>query len=91
VRLPSLAFLIILEPVVRFVLSGAALVAVLAAFLFEFSGAVSSFPFWQTIAISIGCVLLLASFLSGIEKLAFFACDLMRAVCTDVHTGVHKS
>ena len=39
VRLPVLAFLVILEPVVRVVLSSAALLGVLTAFLFEFSGA----------------------------------------------------
>jgi hypothetical protein len=58
VRLPILAFLVIIEPIVRLVLWGAAFLGVLTAFLFEFSG-VPNFPFWLMMSISIGCMLLL--------------------------------
>lgn len=59
VRLPILAFLVVLEPIVRVLLSGVAMLGVIVAFLFEFSGAVPGFPFWQTIFLSFGCVCLL--------------------------------
>lgn len=62
VRLPALAFLLILEPVVRLVLSSAALLGVLTAFLFGFSGAAPNFPFWGTVAISVGCMLALMAY-----------------------------
>lgn len=62
VRLPVLALLVIVEPIARFVLSGLALLGVLTACLFEFSGAAPNFPFWQTIGISVGCVLALAAY-----------------------------
>jgi hypothetical protein len=59
VRLPALAFLLIIEPVVRLVLSSAALLGVFTALLFEFSAAAPTFPFWGMIAISVGCMLAL--------------------------------
>jgi hypothetical protein len=43
VRLPVFAFLVVLEPIVRLVLSSAALLGVLTAFLFEFSGAAPNY------------------------------------------------
>lgn len=70
IRLPVLAFLVILEPLVRLVLSGAAFLGVITAFVFEYSGAVPDFPFWQTIAISIGCMLLLAGYYGLIRLLS---------------------
>lgn len=62
VRLPAVAFLLILEPVVRLVLSSAALLGVVTAFLFEFSGVAHNFPFLGTIAISVGCMLALMAY-----------------------------
>jgi hypothetical protein len=62
VRLPILAFLIIIEPVVRLVLWSAAFLGTLTAFLFEFSGAAPNFPFWLMISVSIGCMLLLGAY-----------------------------
>lgn len=62
VRIPTLAFLLILEPVVTLVLWGAALLGVLTALLFEFSGAVPDFPFALIICISIGCAVLLMAY-----------------------------
>lgn len=58
VRIPILALLLILEPVVALVLWGAALLGVLTSLLFEFSGATPDFPFTLMISISIGCAVL---------------------------------
>jgi small-conductance mechanosensitive channel len=62
VRLPLLSVLVILEPIVRIVLSGVAVMGLLTAFVFKFSGAAPHFPFWLVVAISIGCVLMLATY-----------------------------
>ena len=58
VRIPILALLLILEPVVILVLWGAALLGVLTSFLFEFAGATPDFPFLLMISISVGCAVL---------------------------------
>lgn len=62
VRIPLLALLLILEPVVTLVLWGAALLGVMTAFLFEFSGVVPDFPFALIISISIGCAVLVMAY-----------------------------
>ena len=62
VRIPILAILVILEPVVTLVLWGAALLGILTAFLFEFSGAVPNFPFWLICGIAVGCAVLLVAY-----------------------------
>lgn len=59
VRLPVFALLVILEPIVRFVLSAVALLGVLMAFFFRLSGAAPHFPFWGMLGFSVGCGLLL--------------------------------
>ena len=58
--MPVLALLLILEPVVRIVLSAFALLMTLTAFLFEFAGT-RPFPFFGALAVAIGafCVLML--------------------------------
>src|SRR5919108_3315674 len=53
VRLPVLAFLVILEPVARIVMGSAALLLMLTAFFFKAYG-VPHFPFWPMIAMSLG-------------------------------------
>ena len=53
VRLPVYAFLVILEPVVRFILGALALLGVLMAFFFRFYG-VPHFPFALTLGVSVG-------------------------------------
>ena len=58
VRIPILALLLILEPVVTLVLWGAALLGVLTSLLFEFSGATPDFPFTLMVSISVGCAVL---------------------------------
>lgn len=55
IRLPLLAFLMIVEPVARFVLTALALLGIVVSFLFEFSGAAPRFPFWLIFGLSLGC------------------------------------
>lgn len=70
IRLPLLAFLIVLEPIVRIVLSGFALVSTFTAFLFEFESTRPDFPFWGMLAISLGCVGALALYSALIRVLS---------------------
>lgn len=60
VRLPALLLLVILEPVVSFVLSAAALLGVLTAFFWKLVGP-PHFPFFLVLGISLGfeCALVL--------------------------------
>lgn len=58
VRLPVLAFLITLEPVVRFTLFTVALLGLLTALFFKALGT-PHFPFWGMVGFSVGCTLLL--------------------------------
>lgn len=61
-RLPVLIVLGILEPIVRFMLSALALLALFAAFFFKLSGAAPHFPFWGTLGLSVACILLLLAY-----------------------------
>jgi hypothetical protein len=58
IRLPLLGVLLILEPVVRIVLSGFALVTTLTAFLFEFTSS-RPFPFLGVLCVALGAFALL--------------------------------
>jgi hypothetical protein len=61
IRLPVLTVLVILEPVVRVLLAGFALLFVLVAFLLELTApATLHVPFWGMLATGIGCAWLLA-------------------------------
>jgi hypothetical protein len=60
-RLPVLTFLVIPEPVVRFILGALALLGVLAALFFKFYG-VSHFPFALMLGVPIGFGLMLAGY-----------------------------
>jgi hypothetical protein len=60
VRLPVLAVLVILEPVVRVVLAGFALLMTLTALFFACLRPLSAFPFWAMLAVATGSVGLLA-------------------------------
>ena len=60
-RLPVLMFLVILEPVVRFLLGGLALLGVLVALFFKFYG-VPHFPFALMLGVSVGLRLMLAGY-----------------------------
>ena len=59
IRLPIFAFLVILEPVVRLLLSALALLSVLMAFFFEYGTTPPDFPFRGMLAFGVGCILLL--------------------------------
>jgi len=67
VRFPVLALLIILEPVVRFVLCSCALIGTLGAFFIRLALHRSEFPFWGTLALSIGCVAMLALYYAAMR------------------------
>jgi hypothetical protein len=61
VRLPVLTLLVILEPVVRVLLAGLALLFVLVAVLLELSAPPAlHVPFWGMLATGIGCAWILA-------------------------------
>lgn len=60
VRVPIGIVLAFLEPLVRLVLFGIAVAGVLTAFVYKGSSVAPPIPFWVTIGVSFGCVLLLA-------------------------------
>lgn len=59
IRLPVFAFLVILEPVVRLVLSALAQLSIVMAFFLQYGTALPDFPFWGMLGFGVGCVLLL--------------------------------
>jgi len=61
VRLPTFTLLVILEPVVRAVLGGLALLGVLTALVLKVAAA-PHFPFLGMLGASIGCGLVLAGY-----------------------------
>jgi hypothetical protein len=69
IRAPILLFLVILEPFVRLVLGGAAVLGVLSAIVFEAS-AVPNSHFWFIISMSFGCLLVLALYHALIRLLS---------------------
>lgn len=60
VRVPIAIVLAFLEPFVRFVLLGVAVAGVITAFVYEGTSVTPAIPFWVTISVSLGCVVLLA-------------------------------
>ena len=60
IRLPLLALLVILEPVVRVVLTGLALLVTLTAFFWLALRGLSAFPFWGMLGLGVSALLLLA-------------------------------
>lgn len=60
VRVPIGMVLAFLEPLVRFVLLGIAVAGVITAFVYEGTSVTPAIPFWVTISVSFGCVVLLA-------------------------------
>ena len=70
IRLPLLAFLLIVEPVARFVLAAVAIVGILVSFVLEFSGAAPRFPFWLMFGMSVGCGVLVIVLNAIIRRLA---------------------
>jgi hypothetical protein len=59
IRLPVLALLVILEPVVRVLLSGLALLITLTAFFWLAVRGLAAFPFWTMLGLGIGALVLL--------------------------------
>ena len=62
VRLPIIATLAVLEPVVRTILAGFALLGILTALFSEFVVRAPNFPFWPMIGVSVGSALLLMAY-----------------------------
>jgi|SRR5688500_13866312 hypothetical protein len=60
VRVPIGIALAFLEPLVRFVLMGVAVAGVITAFVYKGTSVTPAIPFWVTISVSFGCVVLLA-------------------------------
>ncbi len=69
IRLPILALVVILEPIITLVLAGLALLGVLTSILFKLVGPVD-FPVWTMLGISIGFVMALALVHTVIRKLS---------------------
>lgn len=69
VRLPVLAVLVILEPLVRFALSALALLLVLTALFLEVASS-RAVPFWGMLGTAVGCVALLALYQGLIRGLS---------------------
>jgi hypothetical protein len=70
VRVPIGIVLAFLEPFVRLVLFGIAVAGVLTAFVYKGSSVAPPIPFWVTIGVSFGCVLLLALYHSLLRLLS---------------------
>ncbi len=58
IRVPILVVLAFIEPFVRFVLIGIAMLSVLRAFISNGSSAPPPIPFWVMMCISLGCLML---------------------------------
>ena len=58
IRLPLLALLKILEPIISTVLAAAALLGTLTAFFWKLASDRAHFPFFGVLALSVGCFLL---------------------------------
>jgi hypothetical protein len=69
VRLPVYVFLVILEPVVRFILGALALLGVLTALFFKFYG-VPHFPFALMLGVSVGLGLMLTGYYALLRVLS---------------------
>lgn len=57
VRVPLLALLLLLEPLVRFVLTMFAVLALFVAVFFEFAAPHPAFPLWGLLAFAFACAL----------------------------------
>lgn len=62
VRLPVLAVLLVLEPLVSLVLTAFGFLGIAVALILKLSGDLPHFPFWLMIAFSIGAILLLMAY-----------------------------
>ena len=62
VRMPALAVLLALEPVVSFVLSAVGILGIAAALILRLSGALPQFPIWGMLGSFVGVLLLLSAY-----------------------------
>lgn len=62
VRLPVLATLLVLEPFASLILTAVGFLGIVVALILRFSGDLPHFPFWLTIAFSVGAILLLMAY-----------------------------
>jgi len=67
IRLPVFTLLVILEPLVRFLLVGIALLGILVSLFLKFSGAAPHLPFWTMLAMSLGFGLMLIAYYAAIR------------------------
>lgn len=72
IRVPALALLVILEPIVSTVLAAAGLLGTLTAIFWKLASHRPEFPFLGTLALSVGCFLLLALYHGAIRLLSGF-------------------
>ena len=70
IRLPALAFLKILEPIVSTVLVAAALLGTLTAIFWKLASDRPGFPFFGVLALSVGCFFLLTLYHGAIRLLS---------------------
>lgn len=56
IRVPTLAVLTILEPLVSFLLVGTAMALTLVSIMFRYASTVQHYPFWGMLALALGCV-----------------------------------
>lgn len=70
IRVPVLALLMILEPIVSTVLVAAALLGTLTAIFWKLASNRPDFPFFGTLALSVGCFLLLTLYHAVIRLLS---------------------
>ena len=70
IRLPLIAFLVILEPIVTFMLNVLALLIALTALFWVIVDPESRFPFWTVLSASLVCVLVLALYHALIRALS---------------------
>jgi len=70
IRLPALALMVILEPLVRVLLAGSALLLTLTAFFYKLVMPHAPVPFWGMLGIAVGCVMILALYYALLRVLS---------------------
>jgi hypothetical protein len=70
VRTPIFALLALFEPIVSLVLGGLALLGLFIAFFYRLTGVDPRFPFWTTLSISVGFVILQMAYHTILRRLA---------------------
>src|SRR5437660_452175 len=70
IRLPILGLLVILEPLIRVLLAGSALLITLTAFFYKLVMPHAPVPFWGMLGIAVGCVMILALYYALLRLLS---------------------